>query len=674
MKRVISLLLAVVLVISLTAPAYAVTLTSETNKSFLAAGESITISVKLDEAMTAAMMQLEYQYDTAKFDFVSGAWSNNAQYPNANIVADAAQSIVKVNFIAFTGEVTVPAGEVCTLTFQAKEAIADVANAGFGIKSLKSANEATEELPGNTATENLTVSGSASVDGYYLHTSGNQNKIYGEAVAIEVKVGYKDASVSAYNAYDVIIGYDSDILEYQAPATVSGDEVAVTHDAENHTIRITGYGSDKAFATALATLKFTAKAVGVGTVIIQSAKVSNSNQAIDQDAAAAAIIDAETQITVGGYPVTLADGFLGEATVLPNGNYTFTANDKNYNYTFEATVGGQPAQVKDNGDGTFTIENVSGAVEIKLKEQTAKTFAVTVTGDGKDDVTFAATATYKTDYTFTINKDASYAYTVKAQVGNGAAFDVTLDNGTYQIPGADITGDITITVTKTLAQTKVVFSGTGSGDVVNGTEQTAEANKSFTFTITKDADYTYMVKLGETVLTEVGGVYTIPAESMNTAVVEITVHKTADFAVTVAVKEYVKLDGQSIFLVTATGTLGGEDKVLAYGDTAMYWSEKYNAYAWLVISDQSADAVKTAAEAAIQVATATAVNVDYSGNVNGSSNTDINDAQLVYDMYNAKYTSFDAVSILKFLNADINGSGSLSVEDSAAVVSKLVNP
>ena len=48
---------------------------------------------------------------------------------------------------------------------------------------------------------------------------------------------------------------------------------------------------------------------------------------------------------------------------------------------------------------------------------------------------------------------------------------------------------------------------------------------------------------------------------------------------------------------------------------------------------------------------------------------DVNDAQLAYDMYKAKYDSFDAaVSMLKFLNADVNGDKKVNVTDATAIV------
>ena len=48
---------------------------------------------------------------------------------------------------------------------------------------------------------------------------------------------------------------------------------------------------------------------------------------------------------------------------------------------------------------------------------------------------------------------------------------------------------------------------------------------------------------------------------------------------------------------------------------------------------------------------------------------DINDAQLTYDMYQAKmYEDFTNVSMDKFLEADVNADKTVNTEDAAAIV------
>lgn len=88
------------------------------------------------------------------------------------------------------------------------------------------------------------------------------------------------------------------------------------------------------------------------------------------------------------------------------------------------------------------------------------------------------------------------------------------DKDTYTIAGSDITDDIVITANKISAvtTTQINFSGEGAADVEGGQNQVAENGKDFQFTLNKDADYEYTVKLGEEILTAgADGNNTIPA-------------------------------------------------------------------------------------------------------------------------------------------------------------------
>lgn len=60
------------------------------------------------------------------------------------------------------------------------------------------------------------------------------------------------------------------------------------------------------------------------------------------------------------------------------------------------------------------------------------------------------------------------------------------------------------------------------------------------------------------------------------------------------VNVYVTLDKQSMYLVTYSGSVE-EGHVPMYDGQNMYWSEAYNAYAWLVISSaDEKEVVRTA--------------------------------------------------------------------------------
>jgi hypothetical protein len=71
----------------------------------------------------------------------------------------------------------------------------------------------------------------------------------------------------------------------------------------------------------------------------------------------------------------------------------------------------------------------------------------------------------------------------------------------------------------------------------------------------------------------------------------------------------------------------------------------------------------------------TATAISYDSDVNMSGKLDANDAQFVYNMYNNMYSGITTdVTIEKYLRADVNGSKTVTTEDAAAVVNKIMNP
>lgn len=501
-------------------------------------------------------------------------------------------------------------------------------------------------------------------EGYSVAASGDAGINVGGEATVALNVTHKEGN--AYNAYYFEVSYDKDVLTYK-----SADVQDVVVDEAAGTLKIAGYGANKDSGTAAATLTFTGKTVGAGKVTITKANVDAKANANAQDAPAANIDEATATatITVGGYSVTLPEGFSGAASAAAGTDYTFKANGDDYGcYDVTATMGGETTTVTNNGDGSFTIKNVTGEIVVTA---TPKTYTVTVTGTGAGDVSEnAATATYKTDYTFKLTKADGYNYTVTVTAGGNTVTATATTEGVYTISGADIKGELIITVEKAaivIPTTTITITG-DTDDVQGGLILTAKNGEDTTFKINKKDGYTYTVKAGDTEL-PVGtdGTVTIPGSLLTGAPLTVTVTKTAVNPYSVEVYEYVKLDGQSIWLVVAKS-----DSVLAYGADTMFTSEKYGGYCWLVISAENADTVKTEAIAAVKAGSGTAAAVVYTGDVNGTGNIDVNDAQLVYNIYNTEYTSFDALSRAKFLAADVNGDHTVTVLDAAAVVNTVL--
>lgn len=684
MKKILSLLLAVVMVFSLATTAFAASSTWTVSPTEVKAGEDVTVTINLDTTYEGVdTLQYNLYINNELFTLKGGVVGN----VNDTIVVGKVRKenktgryYVPVTLVDPTSEgVTLSAGTVATLTFTAKSDIEAVTTGDFelALKELYFAGDNdnhSDYAPVQNGTVTVTVSPASSepdpepVEGYAVSASADQTVTAGETAQVTVTVSSEDNET--YNAYDLSLTYDTDKLTYVS-ATAADKEASVT--VADGTIRVKGYGADKNVGTAAVTLNFTAKAIGDAEVSITSAKVDIGSSAIGNDAPDATILDDTTVITVSGYPVTLSEGLSGAGVAAPNEDYTFRATDADhYDYVITATMGGETVTVTDNGDGTYTIRNVTGALVINAT-MTPKSYTVTVDGTGKDDVTAAATATYNTDYTFTVNKDASYNYTVSVTIGGTAyTLDAPVGN-TYKIPGTAVTGNIVISVNKE-AKPVTTVSVTKPDYVIGG--DTAEKGQDYTFSINKEDGYTYgepTVTVGGTDITEElvkneDGSYTIPGAYV-TADIVIEVTKTAD--ITVDVVEYITLNKQSMFLITVSGDIL-EDHDAKYDGMSMFWSREYNAFAYLVISADDLDAVKAAAAEKITVVEMGDVEeVKYNGDVNGTTVIDVNDAQLTYDMYNAKYDSFDTVSMLKFLRADVNGDKTVSVADAAAIIAEI---
>lgn len=247
------------------------------------------------------------------------------------------------------------------------------------------------------------------------------------------------------------------------------------------------------------------------------------------------------------------------------------------------------------------------------------------------------------------------------------------EGGEININGQYITGDVKIVVTKTAIAPStygVSFEGNAAGEIQGVDSVNAKA--TYTFTVNKEDGFTYTVTatMGgkETTVVDNGdGSYTIANVTGNLV---ITVKKQTDL--TVEVGAYLELDGKTVFLVKANGTLP-DGYAYVYDGTAMFKSENYDGdWVYLVMVDNG---TLTADEAKAKIVSAqmTFTTLSQTYDVNGTGKVDVNDAQLVYDLYNTKYPDFTKVSMEKFLKADTTGDGKVDVADAAAIISEINN-
>lgn len=595
---------------------------------------------------------------------------------NAPIVVAAGGTIWKATY---TVAKDTPGG---TYTFSLKvPSIADGSFDGADVGTFTAAVTVTNTTP--------------AAEGYTVAVSTANAKINTGDTAM-VKLAISNPNVAYYNAVDMKLTYDANVLSFDKTKSTGLPTDATVTNA-NGSLRIQFYGENRTDALQLA---FTGIAAGESEVKVTEAKIDKSENALKN--APAATVTGSATITVGQtYNVTKPEGNIinGASTVKAGEDYTFTLNDGLDGTYMDVSYKIDDGEFMDLMlvDGKYTIPagEITGDITITA---VGKKFDVTVdttaSGAGNVTLTDGSKATYGTNYTFTLTPEANYAYTVTVTAGGKTVTSaLDADGKTYTINGKDITGDVVITVTKEANKAQINFKGSGSADVVNGSaSQIVEPGQDFKFSINKENGYAYTVTATKkdgtavTVKDNGDGTYTIAGADIAAGdVITVTVEKKLiETKYTVEVNEFVKLDAnakgkaQSVFLVTAklnAGVTLADGKVLAYGNNAMFQNaERYDgAYAYLVISDKTLDEVKAEAEKAGQITEVdgTAQTFNVNGDVNYTGLVDINDAQLVYNIYNAKYDSFDTTTMKMFLAADMNSDKTVSSLDAAAVVTSI---
>lgn len=681
MKKIVSILLTLAMVLSLVPAAFAAdepTITMSADKTSVAPGETVTLTVSLDKDTVVDGAGFKIDFDKEAYEYVKKVPDTFDDTTNEN-VANANGWVRAVYLNTKPSKPTIwSAGKLDTFTFKAKEG-ANTSTATFKltIENLEKYNP--DDPAHNIKVAHKVVGGeltipveTAAAKGYTVSLGADKQVASGQIVEIPVAIGNNDGKTT-YNAYDMTFSFDPTILKLNMEATsIEGYRVI----PGNGTVQIVRYGKAAELGDAL-TLSFVAAGQGKSDVKVTKACVDTNANAIEFDAPAAAILDDTAVITVSGYTVTLPDGFTrtdAEGSVIAaGGTLTFKPADPNYDYTVTVTVGdGEATTVSPDENGIYTVANVNGNVVV-TSTKTPKTFTVTQ----GNDTTGEATATYMKDYTFKLTPATGYTYNMTVTIG-GKGYTgfkaVSNEDGTttYTIPGADVTGDISINSNKQVKQPEtftVTFDGTGAGDATG--ESSVKENTNYTFTVDKKANFEYTITatMGGKAVTVTEGAnntYTIAKVTGNLV---ITIEKKSTLTMEVAVSEYVQMDNKTVFLVTVTGT-PEEGKAFAYGDNVMYKTTAYgeNVYSWLVIVDKNEAFTVATAEAKITQASATAEEVTQSYDVNETGLVDINDAQLTYDIYSGKYTDFEKVSVRKFLRADVTKDKAVNSADAVAVV------
>lgn len=630
---------------------------------------------------------------------------------------------------------TIPAGKLCSITFTALESSDSVSTALFynmglfgscirvGSTNYYSYDGSGGFDHGPDDPINVTISQSGSgpiptATGYSVSMGADQQAIGGQKVRIPVTVASSEKGITGFNAYDMTFTYDPAALTLN---TTSDSAANLTVEDNNGTVRVRRYGNTVALGEALA-LEFTANKATSSTVTLTAAKFDLDANSINFDAPAATITDADTTVKAL-WNVSLPDGFASAAadgsTLVENGaDFTFKAVNPNYEYTLRITTNGQTQEVTVKG-GSYTIENVTDNVQVTVVSKVGRTYTLKFVGSGVDAglvTPTTATVQYPNDYSFTVKfPGTGYKTTVKFAPSDNK-FDVErLENGdyAYKLLGnylvGDENGEITVTVEKVenTAKKDIIVAGSGSEAFSADNALTFYAGENYTFKLDKNEqyyDYELVVwytdssnhTVRPTPKDNGDGTYTIV--NMPNADMHITINKMAKALDpdAVDVVKYLELDNKTMYMVTVWGELSHTNLgstnttyiAYTYDDNLMYDTSYYTApngtkgaSSWLVIVDKGEEFTKEEALKHLKLVDSTeeqnkSLSLVYFGidsNVNGSKGgqLDINDVQLVYDMYNSLYENFEQVSVKKFLLADQTLDRQLNSADAVKLADKL---
>lgn len=700
-----------------------------TDKTKINPGETLTITYTLDhdlEYMTR--LDLVLRYDATLLKFVSTDVEGSVWFTKTGV--DSVFTVDNENFVRVrqnrnANEDTISAGKICSITFMALDSINSAQKAVFynsGKPNLyRSSIRVDEEFyyvedtgfdhgaDDPIAVDIIPSSSSITVPkvetGYSVSMGADQQVAAGQQVRIPVTVASGEKGITGFNAYDMTFTYDPAALTLN---TKTGDAANLTVEDNNGTVRVRRYGDAVPLGEALA-LEFTAKATATSTVKLTNAKFDLDANSINFDAPEATISDADTVVNANNFTVTLPDAFTSDETrLVPNGgSFTFKPVDSHYTYTFTVKMGDTVTEGLTFGaNDTYTIENISGNVEVTYTGKTPKQYDVTykIDTDVEQDVTKGPeTVTYLNDYSFVVTPRAGYSYRVIYSVDNGDPFVHTViavptanDDGTltYTIPGKEIVGGVEIWIdANTESGIPVVFTGNGVEDAASGNASSMGKNMPYYFTLNQreSCDYTVTAyyqplasstasKRPATVRSLGNGKYVVEAVNYNDYLyvyahswnLVVKVEKVSHSAEEVTVSKYLELNDKTMMLVTVKGTPEG-GSAFTYDGNTMYKVEGYGTdrYAWLVIVDKGQTLTQEEAAAKVAISAAdNVVTITRGFDVNRTGKVDVNDAQLVYDMYNGTYRDFNQVSVEKFLRADVNATKVVDHTDAVAIVNQ----
>ena len=135
MKKVLSLVLAVVLAFSTAVTAFAQSFTPAVDKTAVKAGEDVTVTLSFEEALVdVTSFEARLYYNNNLFDYKSNTLNNANGFVTAAPQSDAEGTYMEITHFEMSGFGTVAAGEYGKITFTAKSDISEKQVAEFAAR------------------------------------------------------------------------------------------------------------------------------------------------------------------------------------------------------------------------------------------------------------------------------------------------------------------------------------------------------------------------------------------------------------------------------------------------------------------------------------------------------------------------------------------------------------
>ena len=562
--------------------------------------------------------------------------------------------------------------------------------------------------------------------GYSVSMGADQQVAADQKVRIPVAVASSETNITGFNAYDMTFTYDPEALTLTTTSDAAAN-LTVEDNNGTVRVRRYGATQELGTALTLdftankatsSTVTLTAAKFDIDANSINFDAPAATITDADTN------VKGLWKVTLpAGFASAAADG----STLVENGaDFTFKAVDKHYDYTLKITTNGKTETVEMKA-GSYTIEKVTDNVEVTVAEngKVGKTYTIkyvvedNTTNVEEDKATVeqlvvcdTKTVQYPANYNFTVKfPGTSFKTLVSFTPDKNTSQSERQENGDckYTLLGDTLTGDenneITVTVKKVKndALKNIIVEGNGADafDEENATTFYAGENYTYKLNLSEQYyDYTigvwYFKPLGNdrhdikflTPKQNDDGSYTIVDMPAYDVTIRITKTPKAVDPNAVDVSKYLELNDKTVYIVTVYGnttiTSGGvitQQNGYTYDGALMYNTFYYKdvngnaGHSYLIIVNQNetlnkADVVAKLAfkenlnsDEIKSINMSGAVAGSMNSDVNGSGKTDVNDLQLIYDLYNGVYNSFDQASMKKFLLADRTKDRQLDSQD-----------